>query len=178
MMAIGAGRRVTLSGGSAALGSWGRLEVSGTTAASVETVTGCAAELPAEVAGSIGTILLWLDEIDGLLLLIPRLGGQVLRVDLTDGEVHELEWLIRDEDEDLRFASVRPGPSGILLVLYERGIICLEADGNVRSHALHDDLSAEIVSVDDSRVVLHQQWPNELAGRERHYSLSSGELLM
>jgi hypothetical protein len=75
--------------------------------------------------------LFWLDEADGLLLLIPRLGDEIVRVDLREGSVCELERLVRDEDEDLRFASARPGPAGTLLVLYERGLVCLEADGNV-----------------------------------------------
>lgn len=167
-MAIGAGHKVSLSEGSVSLGSWGRLEVSGSSAASVETVSGRTVELPADLAGNISTTLFWLDESDGRLLLIPRLGDQILSVDLRGGALHELEWLIRDEDEDLRFASARPGPDGTLLILYERGILCLGADGNVRWHALHDDLSAEIILVDDIRVVLRQQWPNELVGRERN----------
>jgi hypothetical protein len=176
-MTVGAGHTVTLSGGSISLGSWGRLEVSGASTASVETVSGYVAELPSDVAQRLGTTLFWLDEPDGLLLLIPRVGDEILKVDLCEGAVHEVEWLVRDEEEGLRFASVLPGPGGALFVLYERGIVCLEADGSVRWHTLHDDLSAEIVAVDGERVVLRQQWPRELAGRERRYSLSSGELL-
>jgi hypothetical protein len=177
MMGVGTGHAVTLSGGSVSLGSWGRVEVSGASAASVETASGCVAGLPADVARNLGTTLFWLDEPDGLLLLIPRTGNEIWRVDLRDGAVHEVEWLVRDEDEDLRFASVRPGPRGTLLVLYERGMVFLGADGSVRWHVLHDDLSAEIVEVDNDRVVLRQQWPRELAGRERRYLLSNGELL-
>lgn len=175
-MAIGAGCTVRLSGGSVSLGSWGRLEVSGVSAASVETVGGDVVELPADVAQNAGTTLFWLDEPDGLLLLIPRTGDEIVLVDLHEGSARELEWLVRDEDEDLRFISVRPGPGGTLLVLYERGLVCLEADGSVRWHALHDDLSAEIVAIDADHVVLRQQWPTELAGRERRYSLSNGEM--
>jgi hypothetical protein len=47
----------------------------------------------------------------------------------------------------------------------------------VRWHALHDDLSAEIAAAGGDDVVLRQQWPMERAGRERRYSLSTGELL-
>jgi hypothetical protein len=61
-------------------------------------------------------------------------------------------------------------------VLYERGLVCLEADGSVRWHVLHDDLSAEIVAIDGDRVVLRQQWPAEATGREHRYSLANGEL--
>jgi hypothetical protein len=177
MMGIGAGHAVTLSGGSVSLGSWGRVEVSGASDVSVETASGCVAALPADTARNLGTTLFWLDEPDGLLLLIPRAGNEIWRVDLRDVAVDEVEWLIRDEDEDLRFTSVRPGPEGTLLVLYERGMVFLEADGNARWHVMHDDLSAEIVAVDSDRVVLRQQWPRELAGHERRYLLSNGELL-
>jgi hypothetical protein len=175
-MAIGEGREVRLSGGSVPLGSWGRLHVSGTSAASVEMASGGVVDLPAYVAQHAGTTLFWLDEADGLLLLMPRTGEEILRVELREGSAQELEWLVRDEDEDLRFVSVRPGPGGTLLVLYERGLVCLDMDGGVRWHALHDDLSAEIVAIDADHVVLRQQWPTELAGRERRYSLANGEL--
>jgi len=176
-MTIGQGRSVSMSGGSVSLGSWGRVEVSGASAASVEMVSGDVVELPPDVARELGRMVFWLDEPGGLLLLIPRAGSEIVRVDLCEGAVREVEWLVRDEDEDLRFASVRPGPGGMLLVLYERGLVCLDPRGVVRWHVLHDDLSAEIVAVDGDRIVLRQQWPRELAGRERYYSLSTGELL-
>ena len=57
------------------------------------------------------------------------------------------------------------GLGGTLLVLYERGIVCLESDGWVRWHVLHDDLSAGIVTVGVGGVVLRQQCRrNLLAG--------------
>jgi len=118
----------------------------------------------------------WLEELDGLLLLIPRIADEILQVELRHGIIHEFEYLVRDEDEDLRFASVQSGPKGTLLVLYERGLVCLEADGSVRWHVLHDDLSAEIISIDSDHVVLRQQWPRELAGHMRRYALSSGKV--
>jgi hypothetical protein len=148
MISIGAGRALTLSGGSILLGSWGRLEVKGTSVACVETACGQDVELPSDVAQNLGTIFFWLDDADGLLLLIPRVGDVILLVDLRVGTVSELEWLVRDEDEDLRFASVRPGPARTLFVLYERGLVYLEADGSVFWHTLHDDLSADIVAID------------------------------
>lgn len=175
-MTVGAGHKVTLSGGSVSLGSWGRLDVSGLFEAKVETVSGQVVELPSNVARNLGTTVLWLDDQDGLLLLIPRTGEEIVQVDLRHGTARQLEWLVRDEDEDLRFASIQPGPGGTLLVLYERGLICLGPDGRVRWHVLHDDLSAEIVDVDQDDVVLRQQWPQELAGREHRYSLATGEL--
>jgi len=175
-MTVGAGHKVPLSGGSVSLGSWGRVDVSGLFEAKVETVSGQVVELPSDVARNLGTTVLWLDDQDGLLLLVPRTGEEILQVDLSHGTARQLEWLVRDEDEDLRFASVQPAPGGTLLVLYERGLICLGPDGRARWHILHDDLSAEIVDVDQDDVVLRQQWPQELADHEHRYSLATGEL--
>jgi hypothetical protein len=55
--------------------------------------------------------------------------------------------------------------------------VCIEANGDIRWHTIHDDLSAEIVKIDEYHVVLRQQWPQELTGRERRYSLRNGELV-
>jgi hypothetical protein len=120
-------------------------------------VSGHTVELPSKCARNAATTLFWLDEMNGLLLLIPRVGDEILKLDLREVTVRELEWLVRDEDEDLRFCSVRPGPGGTLFVLYERGLVCLEADGSARWHVLHDDLSAEILAFDEDDVVLRQQ---------------------
>jgi hypothetical protein len=176
MMSVGAGHGATFASGRVSLGSWGQLEVSGVSHAMLETSSGYVAELPSSFARNAATTVFWLDEAGGLLLLIPRIDEVILKVDVRNETILELEWLIRDEDEDLRFASISPGPCGTLLVLYERGLVCIEANGDIRWHAMHDDLSAEIVAVDEDHVVLRQQWPQELAGRERRYSLRSVEL--
>jgi hypothetical protein len=176
-MTVGGGRRAALVGGRVSLGSWGQIEVSGVSRATLETSSGYVAELPSAFARNAATTVFWLDEADGILLLIPRIDDVILKVDLRFETMLELAWLIRDEEEDLRFASVSPGPSGTVLVLYERGLISIEANGDIRWHVMHDDLSAEIVAVDTEYVVLRQQWPQELAGRERRYSIESGELL-
>jgi len=177
MTGVGEGCEAALSGGRVSLGSWGNLEISGTSRATLETSTGYVADLPSSFALNAGTTVFWLDEPDGLLLLVPCLDYMILKVDLRRDLVIELEWLIRDEDEDLRFASLVPGPSGILLVLYERGLVCIESSGDVRWHAMHDDISAQITSVGEGQVVLRTQWPQELVGRQRRYSLKSGELI-
>lgn len=177
-MTVGAGHRVALVGGHVPLGSWGQIGVSGVSDATLETSSGHVAELPSSFARNAASTVFWLDEADGLLLLIPRLDELILEVDLRLGTALELEWLMRDEDEDLRFASVAPGPGGILLVLYERGLVCIEANGHIRWHVMHDDLSAEVVAMDRDHVVLRQQWPQELAGRERRYLLKNGELMV
>jgi hypothetical protein len=119
-MTVSAGHKTTLTGGHVSLGSWGQLVVSGTSRAALEMSSGHVAELPSSVARNAPTTVFWLDEAHGLLLLIPRVGGEILQVDLREGVVRELEWLVRDEDEDLRFTSVRPGPGGAACALRAR----------------------------------------------------------
>jgi hypothetical protein len=89
--------------------------------------------------------------------------------------VTQVEHLLRHDEPDLRFLSVRPAPDGSLLVLYERGILCLASDGSRRWHRLHDDISARFITVDDEVVVIETQWPVELAGRRTYYRLADGE---
>lgn len=130
-----------------------------------------------EIAQYFGNTVFWLDDDGGRLLLVPRTGDHIWQIDLREGKAREIDWLIRDEDEGLRFTSVHSGPAGLLFVLYERGLVCLEEDGRKRWHSLHDDLSAEYVGVEDDRVVLRQQWPPELADREHKFRITSGEAL-
>jgi hypothetical protein len=124
------------------------------------TVTRCGLPSGSSARDAPDTVF-WLDEAGGLLLLIPQVEDGLVRVELREGSVLEPAWLVRDEDEDLRFASAQPGPEETLLVLYERGMVCLESEGSVHWHVLHDDLSAGVAAVDNDRVVLRQQWPAE-----------------
>jgi len=41
---------------------------------------------------------------------------------------------------------------------------------------MHDDISAMFETVEDDKVTIGTQWPVELMGRERQYSLATGEL--
>ena len=82
-MAVGLGREAT---DSASLGSWGRF-VSDST-------------------------LCWLDEADGILLVIPRIGNDVLRVDLATASVEHLERLYRVNVEEFLHVKMWPDPDG------------------------------------------------------------------
>src|SRR5439155_12977905 len=128
-MALGRGFAVALLAGVVPLGRWGVLRLDDTPV--------------------LADALLWLDDEQGILVVAPRTGGSLVRVHLAGDEASEIDWLVRDEDDDLRFMTVRPVPSGELLLLYERGLVCLEPDGLVRWHVLHDDLSADIQAVHD-----------------------------
>ena len=84
---------------------------------------------------------------------------------VLDGQVGE-EQLIRDEQPDLRFITFHPATEGSLLVLHERGLLLVDAEGAVRWHRLHDDRSAHLVELSDDEVVLERSglWSSPVAG--------------
>jgi len=139
---IGEGRGLQLSGGRAGLGRWGEFIVSGAESARVETVSGAALDIGEQSARDITNAVRRLDEACGLFLLIPRTGDSIVAFDLGADQSWEVDWLIRHEDEDFRWVSVRPTPADDVLVLYERGLVCIGAGGRARWQVLHDNPSA------------------------------------
>lgn len=111
-MAVGLGREVT---DPASLGSWGRF-VSDST-------------------------LCWLDEADGILLVIPRTGDDVLRVDLATASVEHLERLYRVNVEECRHVKMWPDLDGTVVLAYDRGTVKLDAQTRVRSHQVINDFA-------------------------------------
>src|SRR5579871_5207835 len=120
-MAVGAGREVVASGDLASLGSWGRL-VPGAFAVGIE--TRC-----------------WLDEADGVLLLIPRTGDNMLRVDLGTATVEHVERLYRVNVSEFLHVKLWPDSDGTAVLGYDRGTVKLDADGRVRSHQVINDFA-------------------------------------
>ncbi|HET7018753.1 MAG TPA: hypothetical protein VFI65_32840 [Streptosporangiaceae bacterium] len=139
-MAVGAGREVIASGESASLGTWGRL-VPGAFAVAMQTRSGLVTELPPEVGWGPDSTLFWLDEADGILLLIPRTGDHVLRADLSTGTVQHLERLYRVNVEEFLHVKMWPDSDGTAVLQYERGTIKLDADARVRSHQVINDFA-------------------------------------
>jgi len=86
-----------------------------------------------------------------------------------------VDWLVRFEDEDFRWINVRQAPGGDLLVLYERGLLCIDHAGRMRWHVLHDNLSAGFAGVDNAEVTIRSEFP-EMVGWVRRYSLATGDL--
>ena len=173
---IGNGRKVELTKGRATLGRWGELIVSGANSARIETISGETLEVDESTAAQISDMVRWLEDENGLLLFIPVFGATVEAFDLRYDRTWRVDWLVRDDDEELRHLGIRPTSAGELLVLYERGLLCIGAGGRVRWHILHDDISARFETVEDDHVTIGTQWPVELMGRERRYSLATGEL--
>jgi hypothetical protein len=139
-MAVGAGREVIASGESASLGAWGQL-VPGAFAVGMQTRSGLVTELPPEVGWGPDSTLFWLDEADGILLLVPRVGDQVLRVELSTGTVQYLERLYRISVSEFLHAKMWPDADGTAVLQYDRGTVKLDADARVRSHQVSNDFA-------------------------------------
>jgi len=131
-------------------------------------------EDPSIVASILG-ISLWVQTTNRVVVIASRSASNLYRVSLSDMEVQELDVLFRGEDDDLRNLSGRSMTDGSLLLLYERGIVCLDPEGFVRWHRLHDDISARIAETDNEIVWVETQWPAELAGTRVGYDLASGQ---
>ena len=135
-MAVGAGCEVT---GQASLGSWGRLVRASAWVVGLETAAGQVVEFPCEVYWD--KTLFWLDEADGILLLAPRTGDHVLRVDLATATVEHVERLYRVSVEEFLFVKMWPDPDGTAVLHYDRGTVKLDADGRVRRHEVINDFA-------------------------------------
>jgi hypothetical protein len=174
---IGEGSRIELSAGRAGLGAWGELRVSGRYQAWIDLRSGDTLQLSAELAADITNFVLWLNIADGQLLLVPTTEISILLVDLDKANMMVVDSLSRYDEPDLRHVKIRPAPMGALVILYECGLICLDASGTLRWHVFHDDISADIVTVESDRIILVAQWPPEIAGRRRSYAISNGQEL-
>lgn len=117
----------------------------------------------------------WRNLATNVLLLGSQLTHVLYAISLPEQQVREADVLLRDDDEDLRFLSVSSGDNGFLLTLYERGLVCIDADGLVRWHRLHDDLSARLVGVEGGVAILETQWPPQMAGARKGFRLDDGE---
>jgi hypothetical protein len=100
----------------------------------LETPTGQVVEFPDAVNWN--NTLFWLDEQHGVLLLIPRTGNDLLRVDLATGTVEHLDRLNRVGIEEFLNAQIQPDPDGTAVVQYDLGHVKLDCDGRVRMHQL------------------------------------------
>jgi len=52
-------------------------------------------------------------------------GVTIEAFDLLHERTRKVDWLVRDEDEELRHLEIRPTAAGELLVIYERGLLCI-----------------------------------------------------
>ncbi|MCA1832811.1 MAG: hypothetical protein LC750_08825 [Actinobacteria bacterium] len=126
-----------------------------------------------EVQVGMGFVCFW-NAVSRILVVTSRRAARIFRVLLDDMKIEEVDTLIRIDDDHLRFLSHESASDESLLLLYERGLVCVNSDGSLRWHRLPDDISARIV--DSNHVVwLESQWPTELAGNRIGYRLSDGQ---
>jgi hypothetical protein len=128
----------------------------------------------AAIATPTSGIQVWMNSVTRAGVLVGRSAPQAYRLFLDTMRVEQLDPLFRGDDIDLRFINGRQAPDSSLLLLYERGLVCIESIGAIRWHRLHDDISARVVEVTEDAVLLETQWPVELAGHRVAYSLRDG----
>lgn len=105
----------------------------------------------------------WMSPRDNVLVMTSKHASQLFRVPLDTGVTKVAADLQRSHSDvlgdEVQFLEHREGPRGELLVLYEAGLVCLDAHGKLRWHRLHHDVTAEFVSVDESSVVIERHLP-------------------
>ena len=102
---------VPIQGGQASLGTWGSLQLSGSTSAVLRPAVSEDVDVPESVAWDLpGGVLLLNDEL-GRLLFLPYAGDMAISYDLENGLfVEEPHLLPRSPDRGLRMATVRLVP--------------------------------------------------------------------
>ncbi len=123
-------------------------------------------------------ITVWWNRDTETILVGAKLSEALYSVSPSSGRVSPVDHLFRDDDEELRFLSIHTTDEGSLLLLYERGLLCITREGLLRWHRLHDDLSARLVGVENGIVVIERQWPFEEAGKRTRFRLVDGEELL
>lgn len=116
----------------------------------------------------------WLNNASGVLVISAQQSEAVYVMWLETGRVNYADTLLRDDDPDLRHLIGYPADDMSLLLLYERGLVCVASDGRIRWHRLHDDLSARLISAEDGFAVIERQWPVSETGKLTRYRLDNG----
>lgn len=111
----------------------------------------------------------WMSPRDNVLVMTSKHASHLFRVPLDTGVTKVAADLQRSHSDvlgdEVQFLEHREGPNGELLVLYERGLVCLDAHGKLRWHRLHHDVTAEFVTVDKSCVVIERHLPADRTER-------------
>jgi hypothetical protein len=111
----------------------------------------------------------WMSPRDNVLVMTSKHASQLFRVPLDTGVIKVAADLQRSYSDllgdEVQFLECTEGPGGELLVLYEAGLVCLDAHGKLRWHRLHHDVTAKFVSVDDGCVVIERHLPADRTER-------------
>jgi len=168
-------RPVVIDLGSADLGEWGRLELTGASSALLR-LTHCEdLEFRGEPAETLTSDDIFLNETLGRLILLPRVGATIARFDLSYGvrSAPDLT-LSRDPDPGLRTSGVKV-INGLGLVYRSEGdLIMFDEQGDVVWHVSADFERWGIAQVSDTTVTLvSTEWPP--SGKQQTRSLATGQ---
>jgi hypothetical protein len=116
----------------------------------------------------------WINSESEVLIVAARQSEALYVATMSTHQVEEPDLLIRGDEPQLRHLSGHPAGDGSLLLLYERGLVCISPEGDVRWHRLHDDISARLISAADGVAVIEKQWPVPDSGSLTRYRLEDG----
>lgn len=115
--------------GSASLGSWGSLELTGSRSATIRTPQAEDVEVPEEVANELPAAIVILNPENGHLISLPYAGETVLSLDLgTSTPVNSLMTIPRDQDHGMRIADFRLVSELGVVYLTERSLALFNED--------------------------------------------------
>ena len=123
--------------------------------------------------------LRWWSTPDRVLLLTATHASRLFRVRLHTGETGVAVRLQRRYSEvlgaQLQFLTCRPAGNGDLLFLYESGLACVEANGNLRWHRIHNDVSAAFGAVDGEHVCIESRADLKQDRPKTYFRLADGQ---
>lgn len=111
----------------------------------------------------------WLSRRDPVLVVTATHASHLFRVPLDTGVTKVAADLNRKHSDvlgdEVQFLSCRQAPDGGLLVLYESGLVCLDAHGKLRWHHLDNDVTARFGTIEQDHVCIERHLPFDRVGR-------------
>lgn len=105
----------------------------------------------------------WMSPRDNVLVVTATHASHLFRAPLDTGVTKVAADLKRKHSEvlgdEVQFLSCKQAPDGALLVLYESGLVCLDAHGKLRWHHLRHDVTATFGTVDGNCVCIERKLP-------------------
>lgn len=121
----------------------------------------------------------WVGKPQSVLVLTATHASRLFRVVLETGAAEVAATLNRRYSpvlgDQLQFLTCKRAGDGTLLLLYETGLLCLDPDGMVRWHRLHNDVTATFACVDGEYVCIEGCQPVDGAKVRTYFRLEDGE---
>lgn len=116
-----------------------------------------------------------------VLLLTATHAPRLFKVHLRTGEAGVAATLKRRYSEvlgdQLQFLTCRQTADGSLLFLYESGLLCVDAEGNLRWHRIHDDVTAAFGPVDGEYVCIEKRGGLDDGRTKTYFRVADGEAI-